>query len=968
MSVFDAQELAVGWSGPISAADTWAANLVAGTTDGQLLLLARLSGSDGAPSSLRVMDRRDGPKRPVEQISVVERLFAVLALSDSVVSVHDLSSLKHVRDQFGKGTVAYALYTPRPGEQHPIQVCCAIKRSLHLYSWNAERKKFDVEKRLENALADSPRALRFLGPSLLLATFRRDFAAVNVATGAVYEITLPAAPPGAPAEGGGGILASAAGYVSAAYAGAPLAAAAAPVSPDEVLLARDGVGHFVGPTGLPTGRPPLSWPQQPAHVAVCPPFVLALLPAAASPAASPGSSLGAGSYRGPSPAAGGPAAVLHVHLLLPAMQRAPVLIQVAPAPGRGCWRRGRWRRYTRSGSGGGAAGAAGAVEQALGLAGAGAWRRPSPSPTSRRTTPPATPPPAHATRRPAPPRPHPLTPPRAQHLRRQYARQLLERRDFEGGLAQLRAARAPLAEVLGIFRRLLPVSSELAEKLRGPRAEPAPHAAFPTAGGVPDAPLPVLEGDVEGAGVEALGALVDDLLQRRAELTGAARTGEAGPALGAGEAEAGRRGVDTALLEAYVRCREALVGPFLDARPAVAFPDAAAVLSAARKYRELGRLHAAHGAHSDALALFKRLADEGYREEGAGAGGAPFGAQAAVEYLVELRRRRPGLPEAEAGAAEAAEEAGAAWLLREHPEAGLALLTDPSARYGAPHLVSERRVPSPALHTALAAALLRRALPAPPAPAPAPAPVPAPSPASTSAQPATSKKGKKGKQQQQAQQQAQQPPPPAEAAATVPAAEAGPAAEGLLEVEVEGAASEEEARESAGRLARALLLGRLGRLREAFALQVCVRPGEGREANAALALELLERHATRFEPAAVLAALPEELPVGPVVAGFVQRVVRGSTAAYRSALLLKSLLHVQSAQVEVELGDLKRACVTVEPHRTCPVCGKRIGTAVFALYPNRSTLVHYSCCRDRSVDPVTGHNYGGASAAGAHGA
>lgn len=36
----------------------------------------------------------------------------------------------------------------------------------------------------------------------------------------------------------------------------------------------------------------------------------------------------------------------------------------------------------------------------------------------------------------------------------------------------------------------------------------------------------------------------------------------------------------------------------------------------------------------------------------------------------------------------------------------------------------------------------------------------------------------------------------------------------------------------------------------------------------------------------------------------------------------------------------------------CPVCNKRLGTSVFACYPN-GVVVHYACCKDKNVCPVT---------------
>jgi len=52
------------------------------------------------------------------------------------------------------------------------------------------------------------------------------------------------------------------------------------------------------------------------------------------------------------------------------------------------------------------------------------------------------------------------------------------------------------------------------------------------------------------------------------------------------------------------------------------------------------------------------------------------------------------------------------------------------------------------------------------------------------------------------------------------------------------------------------------------------------------------------------------------------------------------------AQVKDELYSQRKAVVKVTSDSMCSLCRKKIGTSVFAVYPNGSTLVHFVCFKD----------------------
>lgn len=51
-------------------------------------------------------------------------------------------------------------------------------------------------------------------------------------------------------------------------------------------------------------------------------------------------------------------------------------------------------------------------------------------------------------------------------------------------------------------------------------------------------------------------------------------------------------------------------------------------------------------------------------------------------------------------------------------------------------------------------------------------------------------------------------------------------------------------------------------------------------------------------------------------------------------------------QVKDELYDQRKTVVKITGDSICSLCNKKIGTSVFAVYPNGKTIVHFVCFRD----------------------
>lgn len=51
-------------------------------------------------------------------------------------------------------------------------------------------------------------------------------------------------------------------------------------------------------------------------------------------------------------------------------------------------------------------------------------------------------------------------------------------------------------------------------------------------------------------------------------------------------------------------------------------------------------------------------------------------------------------------------------------------------------------------------------------------------------------------------------------------------------------------------------------------------------------------------------------------------------------------------QVKDELYKQRKTVVKITSESMCSLCNKKIGTSVFAVYPNGKTIVHFVCFRD----------------------
>ncbi|KAL5990833.1 hypothetical protein ACLOJK_011738 [Asimina triloba] len=88
---------------------------------------------------------------------------------------------------------------------------------------------------------------------------------------------------------------------------------------------------------------------------------------------------------------------------------------------------------------------------------------------------------------------------------------------------------------------------------------------------------------------------------------------------------------------------------------------------------------------------------------------------------------------------------------------------------------------------------------------------------------------------------------------------------------------------------------------------------------------------------------------------FLEPLLKKSSEGHRNFSVIRSLRHSENLQVKDELYKHRRTVVKITSDSMCSLCNKKIGTSVFAVYPNGKTLVHFVCFRDsQNIKAVRG--------------
>jgi tetratricopeptide (TPR) repeat protein len=110
-------------------------------------------------------------------------------------------------------------------------------------------------------------------------------------------------------------------------------------------------------------------------------------------------------------------------------------------------------------------------------------------------------------------------------------------------------------------------------------------------------------------------------------------------------------------------------------------------------------------------------------------------------------------------------------------------------------------------------------------------------------------------------------------------------------------------------------------------------------------LDLLSQRWDRVHGAQALKLLPRETKLQNLLP-FLGPLLRKSSEAYRNFSVIKNLRESENLQVKDELYSQRKTVVKITGESMCSLCNKKIGTSVFAVYPNGKTIVHFVCFRD----------------------
>ncbi|KAK1319375.1 hypothetical protein QJS10_CPB04g01941 [Acorus calamus] len=120
------------------------------------------------------------------------------------------------------------------------------------------------------------------------------------------------------------------------------------------------------------------------------------------------------------------------------------------------------------------------------------------------------------------------------------------------------------------------------------------------------------------------------------------------------------------------------------------------------------------------------------------------------------------------------------------------------------------------------------------------------------------------------------------------------------------------------------------------------------------ALDLLSKRWDRINGAQALRLLPRDtklLNVHP----FLAPLLKKSSEGRHNYSIIKGLRQSENLQVKEDLYVQRKRVVKINGDSTCSLCNKRIGTSVFAVYPNGKTLVHFICFENsQNVKAVRG--------------
>ncbi|KAH6812688.1 Vacuolar sorting protein 39 [Perilla frutescens var. frutescens] len=111
------------------------------------------------------------------------------------------------------------------------------------------------------------------------------------------------------------------------------------------------------------------------------------------------------------------------------------------------------------------------------------------------------------------------------------------------------------------------------------------------------------------------------------------------------------------------------------------------------------------------------------------------------------------------------------------------------------------------------------------------------------------------------------------------------------------------------------------------------------------ALDLLGRRWDRINGAQAIRLLPRETKLKNLLP-FLGPLLRKSSEGHRNFSVIKSLRESENLKTKDELYSERKNSLQISGDSMCSLCHKKIGSSVFAVYPNGKTVVHFLCFKD----------------------
>ncbi|KAI0035408.1 hypothetical protein K488DRAFT_43415 [Vararia minispora EC-137] len=294
--------LATGVKERIEAVTRQADRLYLGTSTGSLYVYGFEHGLDAKATLIET--KKGISRRAIEQLGYVKDINSLVILSAemqvTLLSLPDLSSPTPLPK--AKAAFSFAVHTfvehsepdiPRSPRSSPggkrmtvptvvTHLLIGCRRKMVLYSW----RDGDAQEVKEATLPHSARTIAFLNDSIVSLSYdTATHVLFSLETMSTTEISMP------PAPSTSGAAISTLGKGLGGYMTLGLGAKSKPcatnVGDNEVLIAKDNEGAFVGPDGRPSRTVRIDWPAPPDEIAFVKPYIFSLLPSGTVPSKSP---------------------------------------------------------------------------------------------------------------------------------------------------------------------------------------------------------------------------------------------------------------------------------------------------------------------------------------------------------------------------------------------------------------------------------------------------------------------------------------------------------------------------------------------------------------------------------------------------------------------------------------------------------------------------------------------------------